>query len=280
MTGSNGQADPAHPRAPPVRTFGRLSKRRFVLAALLGAIITGVAILVVALPFALVHRQDLPLEHAYGDAAVSLVSRFLGGDSSNPRGNDPRALSAGRAAYTGSCAVCHGAKGDGRGVFGPTTYPNSTDLTADAAKRKTDAQLFWIIKNGLGFTAMPAFGDAYKDEDIWAMVAYVRALQRGDANAIAIPVPTQAQLLLADPQGDRMARGAAVYFAQGCHLCHGPEGDAPGDLSIRGRIETEIVRNGSEGGMPSYGKDRISDAELADLEVYLLRFAAIPSSPD
>ena len=32
--------------------------------------------------------------------------------------------------------------------------------------------------------------------------------------------------------------------------------------------------------MPSYGKDRISDAELADLEVYLLRFAAIPSSPD
>ncbi|TMG48268.1 MAG: c-type cytochrome [Chloroflexi bacterium] len=257
-----------------------MSKRRFVLAGVLGAIVTGVAILLVALPFALVHRQDLPLERTYGDAAVSLVSRFLGGDASNPRGNDPRALSAGRAAYTGSCAVCHGAKGDGRGVFGPTTYPDATDLTADAVKRKTDAQLFWIIKNGLGFTAMPAFGDAYKDEDIWAMVAYVRVLQRGDANAITIPVPTQAQLLLADPRGDRMARGAAVYFAQGCHLCHGPEGDAPADLSIRGRIETEIVRKGSERGMPSYGKDRISDAELADLEVYLLRFAAIPSSPD
>lgn len=257
-----------------------MSKRRFVLAGVLGAIVTGVAILLVALPFALVHRQDLPLERTYGDAAVSLVSRFLGGDASNPRGNDPRALSAGRAAYTGSCAVCHGAKGDGRGVFGPTTYPDATDLTADAVKRKTDAQLFWIIKNGLGFTAMPAFGDAYKDEDIWAMVAYVRVLQRGDANAITIPVPTQAQLLLADPRGDRMARGAAVYFAQGCHLCHGPEGDAPADLSIRGRIETEIVRKGSDRGMPAYDKSIITDAELADLEAYLLRFAAVPSSPD
>src|SRR5207244_3524718 len=88
-------------------------------------------------------------------------------------------------------------------------------------------------KNGLGFTAMPAFSDAYKDEDIWAMVAYVRALQRGDASTITIPAPTQAQLLLADPRGDRMARGAAVYFAQGCHLCHGPEGDAPGGQTSR-----------------------------------------------
>ena len=257
-----------------------MSKRRFVLAGVLGAIVTGVAILLVALPFALVHRQDLPLERTYGDAAVSLVSRFLGGDASNPRGNDPRALSAGRAAYTGSCAVCHGAKGDGRGVFGPTTYPDATDLTADAVKRKTDAQLFWIIKNGLGFTAMPAFGGQYKDDQIWAMVTYIRTLQRGSASALAIPEPTSEQLGAADPAVSRQARGAAIYFAQGCHLCHGPEGDAPGDLSIRGRIETDIVRRGDERGMPAYGKDLISDADLADLETYLLRFAAVPSSPD
>ena len=32
--------------------------------------------------------------------------------------------------------------------------------------------------------------------------------------------------------------------------------------------------------MPAYGSDRISDAELKDLESYLLRFAAVPSSPD
>ena len=257
-----------------------MSRRRSFFIAALSAIVALVLVFVVAIPLALTHRQDLPLERVYGDAAVSVVSRVLGGDGANPLANDPRALATGRTAYTGSCAVCHGAKGDGRGVFGPTTYPDATDFTTEAAKSKTDAQLFWIVKNGLGFTAMPAFSGQYKDADIWAMVAYIRALQRGGASALTIPTPSSAQLLAADPGASRQTRGAAIYFALGCHLCHGPEGDAPGDLSIRGRIETEIVRRGSDRGMPAYGPDLISDADLADLETYLLRFAAIPSRPD
>ena len=252
--------------------------RRSLVPALIGAALALVLVLVVALPFALTHRQDLPLERVYGDAAVLVVSRILGGDAANPVANDPRALSVGRAAYTGSCAVCHGAKGDGRGAFGRSTYPDATDLTG--VTNKSDAQLFWIVKNGLGFTAMPAFASQYKDDQIWAMVAYIRALQRGTATALAIPEPTEAQLAAADPAVSRQTRGAAIYFALGCHLCHGPEGNAPGDLSIRGRIETEIVRRGDDRGMPAYGKDVVSDADLADLETYLLRFAAIPSSPD
>jgi mono/diheme cytochrome c family protein len=257
-----------------------LSKRRSLVFVAFGAVGALVLVLVVALPFALTHRTDLPLEHVYGDAAVSVVSRILGGDAPNPVANDQRALSTGRAAYTGSCAVCHGATGDGRGAFGLTTYPHATDLTSENAKNKTDAQLFWIVKNGLGFTAMPAFSGQYQDSDIWAMVAYIRALQRGATTALSIPEPTFAQLSAADLTASRQTRGAAIYFALGCHLCHGPEGDAPGDLSIRGRIETEIVRRGSDRGMPAYANNLITDAELADLEAYLLRFAAIPSSPD
>ena len=98
------------------------------------------------------------------------------------------------------------------------------------------------------------------------------------ASALAIPEPTSHPRRRYPSQS--ADSGAAIYFALGCHLCPGPEGDAPGDLSLRGRIETEIVRKGDARGMPAYGKDVITDAELADLEVYLLRFAAIPSSPD
>src|SRR3989442_14241627 len=100
---------------------------------------------------------------------------------------------------------------------------------------------------------MPAFGDVYKDEDIWAMVTYLRALQRGGASSIDVPSPTQAQLLLADPRGDRMARGAAIYYPQGCHPCHGAEGEAPGDLAISGRTATETVRQGDSGDRPAHG---------------------------
>ena len=126
---------------------------------------------------------------------------------------------------------------------------------------------------------MPAFADSYKDQDIWSLVAYLRELQRGGASAIDVPPASGSDLSLADPRGDAVARGAAVYFAQGCALCHAANGEAPGSLFIRGRIETEVVRRG-ERGMPAYGTDRISDAELKDLEAYLLRFAAVPSSPD
>ena len=257
-----------------------MSQHRSLLTAALGAVLALLVVFVVALPFALTHRQDLPLERVYGDAAVSVVSQVLGGNATNPVANDRRALDTGRIAYTGSCAVCHGAKGDGRGVFGPTTYPDATDFTTEAAKSKSDAQLFWIVKNGLGFTAMPSFSSQYKDAEIWAMVAYIRALQRGGASALAIPAPSVAQLGAADPTVSRQTRGAAIYFALGCHLCHGPEGDAPGDLSIRGRIEIDIVRRGSDRGMPAYGRSILSDADLADLETYLLRFASVPSRPD
>lgn len=256
-----------------------MGRRRSILLVATGALVTGLVILVVAIPVALTHRQDLPAERFYGNVAVRVVSGLLGGNATNPVANNPQAISAGRAAYTGSCAVCHGAKGDGRGTFGTSTYPDATDLTKVVAER-SDAQLFWIVKNGLGFTAMPAFGSQYRDDQIWGLVAFMRVLQRGGPTAIVVDPPTDAQLLAADPRGDRVARGAAIYFAHGCHLCHGAEGEAPGSLAIRGRIETEIVRKGATEGMPAYGKDLISDAELADLEAYLLRFAAIPSSPD
>ena len=84
----------------------------------------------------------------------------------------------------GSCAECHGSTGDGKGVFGAATYPPATDLTSHDVVEKSDAELFWITKNGLNFTAMPGFGDQYSDQDIWNIVAYMRSLQNGQPAAV------------------------------------------------------------------------------------------------
>jgi hypothetical protein len=77
----------------------------------------------------------------------------------------------------GSCSVCYGANGDGRGVLGTSSHPNATDLRSHDAIEKSDAQMFWIIENGLNFTGMPGFADQYSDQDIWSMVTFIRALQ-------------------------------------------------------------------------------------------------------
>jgi mono/diheme cytochrome c family protein len=118
---------------------------------------------------------------------------------------------------------------------------------------------------------MPAFARQYQDQDIWALVSYVRALQQGRASAISIPISTVAQLAVADPDGDATARGAAAYFAQGCQLCHGAVDDAPGQLALRGG-ESEAIRRGRSG-MPAYGTDRISAVQLSDPLAYLRTFS-------
>jgi mono/diheme cytochrome c family protein len=261
----------AREQAPPSKNPGtRL--RPLIIAALAGGAVVAGVIAILGAPLLLVHRQDLPLEQQYGHFMIGVAARVLAGNAANPVANNPRAASAGRDAYTGSCAECHGSSGDGKGVFGTATYPPATDLTSHDVEEKSDAELFWITKNGLSFTAMPGFGDQYSDQEIWNIVAYMRSLQSGQPAAVNVPSPTFAQLHAADPNGDPVARGAAVYFAQGCQSCHGPVGDAPANLALRGAGETGAIRRGRPG-MPAYGPDRISDAQLADLQAYMRTFA-------
>ena len=70
---------------------------------------------------------------------------------------------------------------------------------------------------------------------------------------------------------DAPARGAAVYFAQGCQLCHGPVGDAPANLGLARGGGPEAVRAIRQGrpGMPTYTTSQLSDSELSDLQAYL-----------
>jgi mono/diheme cytochrome c family protein len=244
-----------------------------VVGIVFGMVLSVVGAVVFVGPLIVTHRNDLPLERAYGNFAVSVASRLNSGQAQSPVPQSRQAIQAGRLAYIGSCAECHGAKGDGKGVFGTAIYPPATDLTRGDPKEMSDAQLFWIVKNGLSFTGMPAFGGQYNDQDISSLVAYIRSLQNPSATppaAIAIPTPSVEQLAAADPNGGPVQRGAAVYFALGCAECHGATGNAPGDLRLRrgGGAVTEAVRSGRRG-MPAYSADALSDPELGDLSAYL-----------
>jgi len=247
-------------------------RRTIIIAVVASAAVTLLVVLIVGAPLILIHRQDLPLETKYGSAVVSLAARLQAGNASNPLANNQRAVLAGRDAYTGSCASCHGADGKANGVYGQATYPPATDLTTENAREKSDAELFWITKHGLSFTGMPGFGDQYSDQDIWSLVSYLRAMQNGQSEAVQVPPTTKAQLAQADPTGNAVQRGAAVYFAQGCADCHGAVGNAPANLALRGAGETGAIRRGRPG-MPAYGPNKISNAELQDLEAYMSTFA-------
>ena len=304
--------------ATPASARGR-GWRMLLLGLVLGVAGTGFLAMAVGAPLTIAHRNNLPLERWYGDAAVGIASRFAAGSAgvaTNPVAGDPRAIATGSRAYIGSCAVCHNANGDGKGAFGPATFPPATDLTSHDAKEKTDGQLFWIVKNGLSFTGMPGFGSQYNDQEIWSLVSYIRSLQGGGSRSqsapatqssqaagresgreggreggrgettvltsLVVPTPTGDELGMADISGDAVHRGAAVYFAQGCASCHGATGNAGGELGLRSfqaREAAEAVRQGRPG-MPAYRPSQISDRQVAVIAAYMGTFPGRPGGAE
>lgn len=246
--------------------FHRVSWPSLVLGAVVGIVLFGMLGMFVMGPAALSHHSEFPLEHQLGGMAVSIAAGLQAGNASNPLSSNRRTLESGRIAYVGSCGQCHGARGDGKGEWGQAIFPQATSLIGEEATEKSDATLFWIIKNGLSFTAMPGFSKQYSDQNIWALVTYLRALQNGDNTAFSVPTATPDQLALADVSGGQAMRGAAIYFAAGCQQCHGPIGNASGELRLHnGEDEgVEAIRYGRRG-MPAYSSDQISNSDLTDL---------------
>ncbi len=82
--------------------------------------------------------------------------------------------------YDGMCIVCHSAPGKKRGYISKGLHPQPPNL-AEAVEKWSSAELFWIIKNGVKMTGMPAFGPTHEDEQIWNIVGFVQRLPRTSA---------------------------------------------------------------------------------------------------
>lgn len=81
--------------------------------------------------------------------------------------------------YQEHCAVCHGDDGSGKPKFHGIMNPRPTDLRSDETQSMSDGELYWVIKNGVRWSGMPAFGKpGDEDEHAWKMVAYVRHLPK------------------------------------------------------------------------------------------------------
>jgi high-affinity iron transporter len=95
-------------------------------------------------------------------------------EAGTPAGGDAE-MAQGATLYAEKCALCHGATGHGDGVGAAALDPkprNHTDGTYMNAQ--TNEQLHLVIKNGKG--QMPAWGATMSDEEIDAVLAYVRTL--------------------------------------------------------------------------------------------------------
>ena len=102
--------------------------------------------------------------------------------TANPKAGSAAAIKDGEALFQKTakpfaCAICHGAKGDGKGEPDFESTPPARNFTCKETMSKIkDGQLFWVIKNGSPKTSMPGFKGTLSDDDIWSLVAYIRTL--------------------------------------------------------------------------------------------------------
>lgn len=91
-------------------------------------------------------------------------------------------IAEGKALYEtkGTCLNCHGKSGKGDGPVGAVLNPPPRDLTNCAfQKKRSDGELFWVMKNGIPGTAMMSFVPGLvNEEEAWKIIAYVRSFCR------------------------------------------------------------------------------------------------------
>lgn len=142
-----------------------------------------------------------------------------------PRLDDPDLLRLGAGHFAGGCAPCHGAPGTARGPIYLRMLPPPTDL-ADAVSTWTPRQLFWIVKNGIKYSGMPAWVTLRRDDEVWAVVAFLRALPQ--------LTPDQYRNLAAatadeagQPALELVRHGIPRRALTACARCHGDERSSP-----------------------------------------------------
>lgn len=137
----------------------------------------------------------------------SIVTHSLGVRA--PSLDVPSLVLKGAGHYETTCRACHGAPPSPRSPIALGMEPPPPNLAARVASWN-DGELFSIVKHGIMFTGMPAWPEPQRDDEVWAMVAFLRrlpGLSAADYNQLAGVDVTNAP------------RGAEV-----CARCHGADG--------------------------------------------------------
>jgi cytochrome c553 len=143
--------------------------------------------------------------------------------------DDEALVMRGAGQYETACLPCHGGPGRGMPPVMAAMTPPPPEL-APLLARWTPQQLFSIVKYGIKFTGMPAWPVQQRDDEVWAMVAFLRRMPQLDAVAyrgLTHPLteetddPAPSVPVVASPPPPREVRDV-------CWRCHGTDGTGRG----------------------------------------------------
>lgn len=110
-----------------------------------------------------------PYRYGPGDSLIAQQ------ELQNPFPRTAETLARGQRVYMNMCVVCHGPEGDGHGYIVPP-FPMPPTLHSDKVRGWSDSRIFHVIT--VGQNLMPSYASQILPEDRWAVIGYVRALER------------------------------------------------------------------------------------------------------
>jgi mono/diheme cytochrome c family protein len=116
----------------------------------------------------------------------------------------PQLLQRGRERFSITCAMCHGATATGNGITKSYGLATVVTLQDDRIRKMSDGEIFNTITNGKN--TMMAYGPNIMVQDRWAIIAYLRALQRSQ-NATAADVSPEHRAEMDKPAENKPAEG-------------------------------------------------------------------------
>ena len=139
--------------------------------------------------------------------------------------SDPALIRLGAGYFEEGCAPCHGAPGRERNPLVKLMEPEPPDLAKRLHNYGTK-QLYWIVWNGIRYTGMPGWTGDHRQDEVWAMVAFLekyRDLDGKDYDRLAY-----GEIEPHGVPGGRMSFGGLAgrldKAMQNCARCHGKDG--------------------------------------------------------
>lgn len=139
--------------------------------------------------------------------------------------NDPSLILKGAAHFEFGCRPCHGAPGEPVPRIARGMLPPPPPLGPPAEQYDPD-ELFHIVKHGLKFTGMPAWPAQQRDDEVWAVVAFLRTLPGMDADRYRALVhgDSEEATPIEGMAPTETARGIPGAVERSCARCHGDDG--------------------------------------------------------
>ncbi len=226
------------------------------------------------------NKTPSKLEATLANMAKDVAIPIEAESRKNPLAENEEAVKEGRELYLQSCAICHGADGHARTNLGRGMYPPAMDLTSPHAQHWNDAELFWIIQNGVRLTGMPSWRSTLSETDTWKLVHFIHDLPRVDAQAATTKVAPSTEPQAGKSNEEMIQYGKTLYRQEGCFMCHqlnGEGGKVGPDLSVegtRGRTNQWLIGHFKD--PPAYTRGSImpafknlTDDQLAALTAFL-----------